>query len=78
MPLIQVKVIEGVFTADQKEEMIHKLTDVMVSLEGEYMRGVTSVLIEEVKSGSWGIGGKALTTADVEALASAGAPAGSS
>ena len=69
MPLVQVKVIEGVFSEVQKEEMIRKLTDAMVTIEGENMRTVTWVVIEEVKSGSWGIGGKALTTADVKALA---------
>jgi 4-oxalocrotonate tautomerase len=69
MPLVQVKVIEGVFSDAQKQEMIRKLTDVMVSIEGESMRGVTWVVVEEVKSGCWGIGGKALTTSDVHALA---------
>ena len=69
MPLVQVKVIEGVFSDAQKEEMIRKLTDAMVSIEGENMRPVTWVIVEEVKSGSWGIGGKPLTTADVKALA---------
>jgi 4-oxalocrotonate tautomerase len=69
MPLIQVKVIEGVFTDAQKQEMIRKLTDAMVSIEGEAMRPVTWVVVEEVQSGSWGIGGKALTTADVKAMA---------
>jgi 4-oxalocrotonate tautomerase len=75
MPLIEVKLIEGVFSQAQKQEMIAKLTDTMVSIEGENMRGVTSVVIEEVKSGDWGIGGKSLTTADAKALA-AGQPAG--
>jgi 4-oxalocrotonate tautomerase len=69
MPLVQVKLIEGVFSEAQKEEMIRRLTDAMVSIEGENMRGVTWVVIEEVKSGSWGIGGQPLTTADVKALA---------
>ena len=48
--------------------MIHKVTEAMVSIEGENMRGVTWVVVEEVKSGSWAIGGKALTTEDVKAL----------
>jgi 4-oxalocrotonate tautomerase len=69
MPLVQVKLIEGVFTEAQKREMVHKLTEAMVSIEGENLRSVTWVVLEEVKSGSWGIGGKALTTADVKALA---------
>jgi 4-oxalocrotonate tautomerase len=75
MPLIEVKVIEGVFTEAQKHEIIHKLTAAMVSIEGENMRSVTLVIVEEVKSGDWGIGGKSLTTAHVKALA-AGKPAG--
>lgn len=74
MPLVQVKVIEGVFTEIQKQEMIRKLTDAMVSIEGENMRAVTWVVVEEVKSGSWGIAGKALTTADVQALAAGRSP----
>lgn len=69
MPLINVKLIEGVFSTEQKQEMIRKLTDTMVSIEGENMRGVTWCVIEEVKSGDWGIGGNPLTTADVKALA---------
>jgi 4-oxalocrotonate tautomerase len=69
MPLIQVKVIEGVFTKEQKQEMVRKLTDTMVAIEGENLRGATVVLIEDVLSGEWGIGGKPLTTADAKALA---------
>jgi 4-oxalocrotonate tautomerase len=69
MPLVQVKVINGVFSDSQKKAMIEKLTDAMVSIEGENMRQVTWVVVEEVNSGDWGIGGKALTTADVKALA---------
>jgi 4-oxalocrotonate tautomerase len=69
MPLVQVKVIEGVFSDAQKRAMIEKVTDAMVSVEGENMRPVTWVTIEDVKSGEWGIGGKALTTEAVKALA---------
>ena len=69
MPLVNVKLIEGVFTPTQKQEMIRKLTDTMVSIEGENMRSVTWVVIEEVKSGDWGIGGNPLTTSDAKALA---------
>jgi 4-oxalocrotonate tautomerase len=69
MPLIQVKLIEEVFTSAQKKEIIAKLTDAMVSIEGENMRPVTWVVIEEVRSGEWGIGGQAMTTEDVRALA---------
>lgn len=73
MPLVNVKVIENVFTPEQKQEMVERLTETMVSIEGENMRGVTWVVIEEVKSGDWGIGGNALTTDDVLALAAGAA-----
>jgi 4-oxalocrotonate tautomerase len=69
MPLIQVKLIEKVFTNQQKQEMIKKLTDAMVSIEGENMRPVTWVIIEDVNSGEWGIGGQAISTDAVKALA---------
>ena len=75
MPLIQVKVIEGVFNETQKRAMVQRLTDAMVSIEGESMRQVTWVVVEEVKSGNWGIGGTPLTAADVKALAG-GKPSG--
>jgi 4-oxalocrotonate tautomerase len=68
MPLINVKLIEGVFTASQKREMISRLTDTMVDIEGEALRPVTWVVVEEVKSGDWGVGGAGLTTGDVKAL----------
>lgn len=68
MPLINVKVIEGVFSADQKTQIIRNLTNAMVEIEGEGMRGVTWTVIEEVRSGDWGIGGKPLASADVRAL----------
>lgn len=68
MPLIQVKLIENVFTPEQKKEMITKLTDAIVSVEGENMRPITWVVIEEARSGEWGIGGKTLTTADMHAM----------
>jgi 4-oxalocrotonate tautomerase len=68
MPLVDIQVIEGVFTPDQKREMIEKVTDTMVGIEGEAMRGVTWVRVQEIASGEWGIGGKALTADDVKAI----------
>ena len=73
-PFINVKLIEGVFDATQKREIVEKLTETMVSIEGENMRSVTWCVIEEVRSGDWGMGGNTLTTADVMNLA-AGHPA---
>jgi 4-oxalocrotonate tautomerase len=68
MPLIQVRVIKDVFNKEQKRQIIGKLTDAMVSIEGENARPYTTCLVEEVESGDWGVGGRTLTTADVHAL----------
>jgi 4-oxalocrotonate tautomerase len=69
MPFIQVKLIEEVFSPAQKQEIITKLTDAMVSIEGENLRPYTWVVIEEARSGQWAIGGQTLTTEAVRALA---------
>lgn len=75
MPLINVKVIEGVFDSEQKQQIVRSLTEAMVAIEGENMRAVTWCVVEEVDSGDWGIGGKPVTTSDVKALAT-GVPVG--
>lgn len=69
MPLIEVSVIKDVFTPDQKRDIIGRLTDALVEIEGENVRPVTWCVVREVASGDWGIAGNALTTADVHALA---------
>src|SRR4051812_50040153 len=73
MPLVQVNLIEEVFTPEQKRRIIEKVTDAMVEVEGEAMRSVTWVTINEVRSGEWGIGGRPPTTAAGKG-AGAGAP----
>lgn len=72
MPLIHVKLIEDVFTPAEKKQIIQKLTDAMVSIEGEQLRPVTWVLLEEIHGGDWGIGGKPLSATDVHSMAKAG------
>lgn len=71
MPMITVQAIENVFTPEQKKEIIEKITNAMVSVEGENLRDLTWVKIEEVKESDWAIGGKCLTAADVHALQNA-------
>jgi 4-oxalocrotonate tautomerase len=68
MPLVTVKVLEGVFSAEKKQEIIRRVTDAMVDVEGENLRPVTWVVIEEVKSGEWGMGGNCMTTFDVKRM----------
>ena len=69
MPLIEVNVIKDVFSPKQKREIISRLTNALVEIEGENMRPVTWCVVREVASGDWGIAGNPLTTADVRALA---------
>jgi 4-oxalocrotonate tautomerase len=75
MPLVTIDVIKDVFTPEQKQDMIRKVTDTMVGIEGEALRGATWVRIFEVEQGDWGIGGKTLTAADVHAMARQPVPA---
>lgn len=72
MPLVDIHVLEGVFSASEKQNMISSVTNAMVAIEGENMRGVTWVRILDVPSGQWGIGGTALTADDVKAMQTGG------
>lgn len=73
MPLVDIQVIDGVFSEDEKQEMISKVTETMVAIEGEQLRGVTWVRVIDVPGGQWGIGGTALSATDVKALQNAAA-----
>ena len=70
MPLVDIQLIEGVFSPIQKQRMIKDVTEAIVAIESETMRGVTWVRVNEFASGEWAIGGKPLTTADVKAVQS--------
>lgn len=70
MPMVNIEVIKDVFTPEQKERMIEEVTEAMVRVEGEKMRPVTWVRIQEYAQGDWAIGGKALRASDVQALGS--------
>lgn len=68
MPLIHVTLVEDVFSAAQKLEMIEKLTDAMVSIEGEELRSLTWVIIHEIRDGNLGIGGTPLRSKEARRL----------
>ena len=70
MPMVNIEVIKDVFTPEQKGRMIEEVTEAMVKVEGEKMRPVTWVRIQEYEQGDWAIGGKVLRAADVNALGS--------
>jgi 4-oxalocrotonate tautomerase len=69
MPLVTIDVIKNVFSPDQKQDLIEKVTEAMIAVEGESMRPVTWVRINEIEQGDWAIGGKALKASDVHAMA---------
>jgi 4-oxalocrotonate tautomerase len=71
MPLVTIDVIQDVFTPKQKEQLIQKVTEAMIEVEGEAMRPVTWVRIQEFQGGDWAIGGKGLRAADVHAMGKA-------
>jgi 4-oxalocrotonate tautomerase len=75
MPMVTIDVIKDAFTPKQKQELITKITDAMVEVEGENLRGITWVRIKEFEGGDWAIGGKALKASDVHALAAGNAAA---
>ena len=56
MPLINVKLIEGVFSSEQKHDIVRRLTDAMVEIEGEQMRPVTWVVVEGGRK--WALGNR--------------------
>jgi 4-oxalocrotonate tautomerase len=68
MPLVNIEVIEDVFTPAQKKEMIEKVSEAMISIEGEALRPYTLVKIDEVKDGNWSVGGKIVSASDARRL----------
>ena len=69
MPLITVRTLEGLLSPAQKKAMIERVTDAALSVEGEAFRPVAWVIVEEIPSGAWGIGGEVLTTQDARKMA---------
>lgn len=64
MPSIDIQVLEGVFSAQEKAEIIQKVTEAFGEVAGQRIKGGTSVRVHEVRSGSWGYAGNILTTDD--------------
>jgi len=71
MPLVTIDVIKDVFTPSQKRDLMDKVTEAMIAVEGEAMRSVTWVRVQEFEQGDWAVGGKRLTAADVHMMANA-------
>jgi 4-oxalocrotonate tautomerase len=67
MPFIDIKVIEGVFTPEEQRELVERVSEAVVAVEGEELRPFTMTVVTETPSGSWAIGGQALTSEEVKA-----------
>ncbi len=72
MPLIQVKVFEDELSQEQSKDLINKITDAVTEVTSDKLRDMTWVIIDEVKSGHWGVGGNALGFDDVKKLMAGG------
>jgi len=68
MPVVTIDIIKGVFSAPKKRELIEKVTEAMIAVEGESLRSVTWVKLNEVEQGAWAIGGQCLDAAAVHAI----------
>jgi 4-oxalocrotonate tautomerase len=69
MPFANFKVPAGTLSAEQKETIVHRATDLYAELYGERARAGTMILVEEVADGGWGIGDHVLTLAQLQASA---------
>jgi 4-oxalocrotonate tautomerase len=75
MPVVDIKVIEDVFTDEEKREMVERVTEALIEIGGEPLRSATHTLVTETPSRGWAIGGPALTAEDVKAMRSTKATA---
>jgi 4-oxalocrotonate tautomerase len=67
MPFADIKVIAGALTPEEKRQLVEKVSEAMIAVEGEALRPLTHVVITETPSGEWAIGGQTLTAEDVRA-----------
>ena len=68
MPFANYKFPEGMLSAEQKEEIIHKTTDLFASYFGEGVRPYTMVLVDEVVDGGFGRADEAFTLAKMKQM----------
>ena len=61
MPYVNIKITREGVTAEQKTELIRGATQLLVDVLGKNP-ATTVVVIDEVDTDNWGIGGKSITT----------------
>ena len=68
MPIVDVKVMEKVLSSDQKQSIAEGITQVFANVVGELVRPATWVVIQDVTSGQWTMGGQPVTTEGVKEM----------
>ena len=68
MPFVEIKVFENELSTEQSKALIEKVTNAVTEVTSDKLRGVTWVVINEIKSGNWGGGGNALGLDDVKKI----------
>lgn len=71
MPLVAIKGVSGYLSPEQKKTLIERVTDAVLSVEGEGIRPVTWVILEDVPEGQWGVGGSIATAQMLRDMAAA-------
>jgi 4-oxalocrotonate tautomerase len=60
MPFVNIKVTQGGVTTEQKQELIRGVTQLLADVLGKDPK-TTFVVIDEVDTDNWGIGGQSVT-----------------
>ncbi len=68
MPFIEVKIFEDELTQEQAKDLIQKITNAVTEVTSEKLLDVTWVVINEIKSGHWGVAGNTLGLSDVKKI----------
>jgi 4-oxalocrotonate tautomerase len=71
MPFIDIKVIQGAFTSEEKRELVERVSEAAIAVEGEALRPYTVTALTETPSGEWAVGGQTLTADEVKSVRSA-------
>ncbi len=71
MPFIDIKVIQGVFTPEEKRELVERVSEAAIAVEGEALRPFTTTAITETPSGEWAVGGQSYTADEVKTVRAA-------
>ncbi len=60
MLIVTIDLIHGVYSPSQKRNLIHRVTEAAVEVEGEAMRNQIFVKMNEVSPDGWAVGGTPL------------------